>query len=190
MTASTARAARLTRPSWRARLGLSLAAVATVGTVALAPGLVQASETAPIMGAVALHGSQALLGASALELPTQVSTLPDSGRLELPRSVATPRFRLGWIAGGTLGLVGGALLTTGALSVGATPNASLSGLVAEPSSYPLLTAGASSLAIGYLAARVGVHRAGRGDRRGPRFELRPQVSLAVDSVSVGFGGRF
>lgn len=138
------------------------------------------------MGAVSLLGSRGVLS-TVVTAQTQMSGLPGEERRELPPPV--PRARYGWLASGGLGLVGGAVLTTAALSTGVAPAEGLGDLAADPGSFPVLSAGASSLALGYLATRVGLHGAGgRGEHA--RFVFAPRVSLSHESFSIGLGGRF
>ena len=159
----------------------------TVATVAGAPSTVLASEGPPAMGAVSLLGSRAVLSTVVTPRAQMSDSAGDEGR-ELPPE-QPPGARYGWLAVGGLGLVGGAVLTTAALSAGVAPDAGLGDLAADPGSFPVLSAGASSLALGYLATRVGLYGAG-GRGQDARFVFAPRVSLSHDSFSVGLGGRF
>ena len=166
---------------WLTVLGLLL-------TVAW-PSVAQASDL--LHSGRLLHGGHDVLAATQLELPEPRAVASETQDVELERRISQrpgPSGGIAWITGGTIGLVGGAALTTTALSHGATPNESLAEVLGSPASYPVLSAGATTLAAGYLFARLGFHQQSRGKRC--RVQLLPTLSLGVDTFSIGVGGRF
>lgn len=186
-------------PASRRPQTVALALLACLG----APALASASQAQFDHDShAALRGSDAALVAAGVERPESVDW--ELSELGEPAAAATvtatgetdrPSGGGALIAGGAIGVLGGAALATQAFTQRDDSGRELDfrTFVADPTAEPMLGVGAGSLLLGYAAMRLGKHHADRRRaRRGEAERVRwhPQVGLGLNGYTVGLAIQF
>lgn len=157
---------------------------ALVTSLSLAAVTAQARELVPV---------DFLTSAATVEGPTRwrVSAPRRPALVDQRLSLRPPRAARAWLAIGGLGMVGGAVLASVALSTHRVPRP-LTTMLSSPGQSPLLAVGFGSLVAAYAIAKVGVVEAKRARAGGDplAFFLRPQLSFADTGFHIGVAGRF